>query len=33
MSFNIGQGMTLVSAGADKIYIGSIPFQAIFELD
>ena len=29
MSFNLGEGMSLNSAGADKIYIGSGPFQAI----
>jgi hypothetical protein len=33
MSFNIGEGMTLASGGGDEIYIGSGPFQAIFELD
>lgn len=31
MSFNLGEGMSLNSAGADKIYIGSGPFQAIME--
>ena len=29
MSFNLGEGMSLNSAGSDKIYIGSGPFQAI----
>ena len=29
MSFNLGEGMSLNSAGLDKIYIGSGPFQAI----
>ena len=29
MSFNLGEGMSLNSAGFDKIYIGSGPFQAI----
>ena len=30
MSFNLGEGMSLNSAGADKIYMGSGPFEAIF---
>ena len=30
MSFNLGEGMSLNTAGGDKIYIGSGPFQAIF---
>ena len=30
MSFNLSEGMSLNSAGADKIYIGSGPFEAIF---
>ena len=29
MSFNLGEGMSLNTAGADKIYIGSGPFEAI----
>jgi hypothetical protein len=29
MSFNLGEGMSLNQAGADVIYIGSGPFQAI----
>ena len=29
MNFNLGEGMSLNTAGADKIYIGSGPFQAI----
>jgi len=29
MSFNLGEGMSLNRAGADVIYIGSGPFQAI----
>ena len=29
MSFNLSEGMSLNSAGADKIYIGSGPFEAI----
>ena len=32
MSFNLGEGMSLNSAGADKIYMGSGPFEAIFVL-
>ena len=31
MSFNLGQGMSLNTAGGDSIYIGSGPFQAIME--
>ena len=31
MSFNLGEGMSLNSAGGDKIFIGSGPFQAIME--
>ena len=30
MSFNLGEGMSLNSGGADKIHMGSGPFQAIF---
>jgi hypothetical protein len=30
MSFNLGEGMSLNSAGADKIYMGSGPFESIF---
>tara|TARA_B100001059_G_scaffold198689_1_gene204618 strand:+ start:376 stop:477 length:102 start_codon:yes stop_codon:yes gene_type:complete len=30
MSFNLGEGMSLNSAGGDAIYIGSGPFEAIF---
>ena len=30
MSFNLGEGMSLNSAGADRIYMGSGPFEAIF---
>ena len=29
MSFNLGEGMSLNTAGGDKIFIGSGPFQAI----
>ena len=31
MSFNLGEGMSLNSGGGDSIFIGSGPFQAIFE--
>ena len=31
MTFNVGEGMHLVEEGADELWIGSGPFQAIMK--